>query len=48
MRRRDRMAQFPPLTPAGLRGKVALASFWTYTFINWLSSDRVVSRSRVP
>jgi thiol-disulfide isomerase/thioredoxin len=26
----------PPLTPAGLRGKVVLASFWTYTCINWL------------
>ena len=30
------MAQLPPLTPAGLRGKVVLASFWTYTCINWL------------
>jgi thiol-disulfide isomerase/thioredoxin len=26
----------PSLTPAGLRGKVVLASFWTYTCINWL------------
>jgi thiol-disulfide isomerase/thioredoxin len=26
----------PPLTPADLRGKVVLASFWTYTCINWL------------
>jgi thiol-disulfide isomerase/thioredoxin len=26
----------PPLTPAGLRGKVALVGFWTYTCINWL------------
>ena len=26
----------PPLTPAGLRGNVVLASFWTYTCINWL------------
>ena len=26
----------PPLTPTGLRGKVVLASFWTYTCINWL------------
>ena len=25
----------PPLTPAGLRGKVVLVNFWTYT-INWL------------
>ncbi|HEX9352988.1 MAG TPA: thioredoxin family protein [Streptosporangiaceae bacterium] len=26
----------PPLTAAGLRGKVVLAGFWTYTCINWL------------
>jgi thiol-disulfide isomerase/thioredoxin len=26
----------PPLTPGGLRGKVVLAGFWTYTCINWL------------
>ena len=26
----------PALTPAGLRGKVVLVSFWTYTCINWL------------
>jgi thiol-disulfide isomerase/thioredoxin len=26
----------PPLTAEGLRGKVVLASFWTYTCINWL------------
>jgi thiol-disulfide isomerase/thioredoxin len=26
----------PPLTAAGLRGKVVLADFWTYTCINWL------------
>ena len=26
----------PPLTPAGLHGKVVLVSFWTYTCINWL------------
>jgi thiol-disulfide isomerase/thioredoxin len=26
----------PPLTPAGLRGRVVLTSFWTYTCINWL------------
>jgi hypothetical protein len=25
-----------PLTPGGLRGKVVLAGFWTYTCINWL------------
>jgi thiol-disulfide isomerase/thioredoxin len=26
----------PPLTAEGLRGKVVLADFWTYTCINWL------------
>jgi thiol-disulfide isomerase/thioredoxin len=26
----------PPLTPAGLLGKVVLVQFWTYTCINWL------------
>jgi thiol-disulfide isomerase/thioredoxin len=26
----------PRLTPAGLRGKVVLVNFWTYTCINWL------------
>jgi thiol-disulfide isomerase/thioredoxin len=26
----------PPLTTAGLRGKVVLIDFWTYTCINWL------------
>lgn len=25
----------PPLTPAGLRGKVVVVEFWTYTCINW-------------
>jgi thiol-disulfide isomerase/thioredoxin len=27
-----------PLTPAGLRGKVVLINFWTYTCINWIRS----------
>ena len=26
----------PPLTPAGLRGKVVLVDFWTFTCVNWL------------
>src|SRR6266852_2584208 len=26
----------PPLTPAGLRGKVVLVDVWTYTCVNWL------------
>src|ERR1700745_3066316 len=26
----------PPLTAEGLRGKVVLVDFWTYTCINWL------------
>ena len=26
----------PPLTASGLRGKVVLVNFWTYTCINWL------------
>jgi thiol-disulfide isomerase/thioredoxin len=26
----------PPLTAAGLRGRVVLVEFWTYTCINWL------------
>src|SRR5213083_1767480 len=28
----------PPLSAAGLRGKVVLIDFWTYTCINWLRS----------
>ena len=26
----------PPLTPSGLRGKVVVIDFWTYTCVNWL------------
>jgi thiol-disulfide isomerase/thioredoxin len=26
----------PPLTPDGLRGRVVLVDFWTYTCVNWL------------
>ena len=26
----------PPLSPEGLRGRVVLVNFWTYTCINWL------------
>jgi thiol-disulfide isomerase/thioredoxin len=26
----------PPLSPVGLRGKVVLVDFWTYTCVNWL------------
>ena len=32
----------PPLTPAGLRGKVVLVDFWTYTCINWLRQLRAL------
>jgi thiol-disulfide isomerase/thioredoxin len=28
----------PPLTAAGLRGRVVVVDFWTYTCINWLRS----------
>ena len=31
-----------PLTAAGLRGKVVLVQFWTYTCINWLRSEPYV------
>jgi thiol-disulfide isomerase/thioredoxin len=31
-----------PLTPAGLRGKVVLVDFWTYTCINWLRTGPYV------
>jgi thiol-disulfide isomerase/thioredoxin len=26
----------PPLTEEGLRGKVVLVQFWTYSCVNWL------------
>jgi hypothetical protein len=29
----------PPLTPSGLRGKVVVVQFWTYTCINWLRTQ---------
>jgi thiol-disulfide isomerase/thioredoxin len=32
----------PPLTTAGLRGKVVLIDFWTYTCINWLRTHPYV------
>jgi hypothetical protein len=31
----------PPLTAAGLRGKVVVVDFWTYTCINWLRTERL-------
>jgi thiol-disulfide isomerase/thioredoxin len=31
-----------PLTAAGLRGKVVLVDFWTYTCINWLRTEPYV------
>ncbi len=38
----------PPLTPSGLRGKVVLTSFWTYTCINWLRQPRAAAWRRPP
>jgi thiol-disulfide isomerase/thioredoxin len=32
----------PPLTVSGLRGKVVLIDFWTYTCINWLRTEPYV------
>jgi len=32
----------PPLTPAGLRGKVVVIDFWTYSCINWRRSEAFV------
>lgn len=34
--RADEWLNSPPLTAEGLRGKVVLIDFWTYTCINWL------------
>ncbi|HEX3591292.1 MAG TPA: thioredoxin family protein [Pseudonocardiaceae bacterium] len=31
-----RWLQSAPLSPAGLRGKVVVVDFWTYTCVNWL------------
>ena len=31
----------PPLTTAGLRGKVVLVDIWTYTCINWLRTPAI-------
>ncbi|MES0059558.1 redoxin domain-containing protein [Mesorhizobium sp. M0025] len=35
----DEWLNSPPLTPAALRGKVVLVSFWTYTCINWMRAQ---------
>src|SRR3954452_5568673 len=32
----------PPLTTAGLRGRVVVVDFWTYTSINWLRTEPYV------
>src|SRR4051812_17474894 len=32
----------PPLTTAGLRGRVVVVDFWTYTCINWLRTEPYV------
>ena len=36
LERADEWLNSPPLTAEGLRGKVVLIDFWTYTCINWL------------
>jgi len=36
LERADAWLNSPPLTAPGLRGKVMLIDFWTYTCINWL------------
>ena len=37
--RADVWLNSPPLAKAGLRGKVVLVQFWTYTCINWLRTE---------
>src|SRR5882724_10400576 len=32
----------PPLTTVGLRGKVVLVQFWTYSCVNWLRTNPYV------
>jgi len=36
LERADEWLNSPPLTGSGLRGKVVLVDFWTYTCVNWL------------
>jgi thiol-disulfide isomerase/thioredoxin len=38
----DAWLNSPPLTKAGLRGKIVLVQFWTYTCINWLRAEPYV------
>ena len=41
------IAQFGVADDSGLRGKVVLVNFWTYTCINWLrQGDRMSARGR--
>jgi hypothetical protein len=35
-----------PLTLEGLRGKVVLVDFWTYTCVNWLRTPPTSERGR--
>lgn len=39
LERADAWLNSPPLTASGLRGKVVLVHFWTYTCINWLRTQ---------
>jgi thiol-disulfide isomerase/thioredoxin len=39
LERADEWLNSPPLTASGLRGKVVLVHFWTYTCINWLRTQ---------